>query len=522
MDVQAFLGSSVSPARRSRRWWPSLAFVGLSLAAAGVTATDGPLAALDHGLRPTVVAPGEHIPRWSIEERMRFHKVPGVAVAVLKNGRVAQVRGYGVKQAGTSDRVDADTLFSVGSISKVVTATTTLRLAAQGTLDLDRDVDAYLKRWKLPASPAVPHPEVSLRMLMSHTSGLGVHGFADYQPADPLPTLVQVLDGQRPAKGEAVRFKAAPGSVDDYSGGGVTVEQMAIEDATGRPLADVARDLVLTPLGMRRSTYESPLSATRGNIAKAHDASGAPTALPRGWESFAEAGASGLWTSANDLGRFIAAIIGSYRGTDSFLPQPLATDMLTEVSPGPFGLGPRLGGEGRGRYFFHLGANESYLALLQGYPETGDGYVILTNGANGLALIAEVRNALDDATGLSARPPVMTIKPRVPPAPDFAGTYRLDASVPIDVRRALADSFEHASLDVTVKGDDVSLTLPGQEKPVVLQALGPAQFVQSGIYVFRFEFRRDAFGKVRGLTVSMPETESVAYYTKDVAPEPGA
>jgi len=188
--------------------------------------------------------------------------------------------------------------------------------------------------------------------------------------------------------------------------------------------------------------------------------------------------------------------------------------MMTEVSPGPFGLGPRLGGAGAGRYFFHLGANESYLALLQGYPETGDGFVILTNGANGLALIAEIRNALDDAIGLGTRPAIRTVKPRVPPAPDFAGEYRLDPALPMDIRRALADSFEHDTLTVSIQGDMVSLVLPGQDAPTTLQALGPAQFVQSGIYVFRFEFRRDASGKVRGVAVSMPETESVAWYAK--------
>ncbi|SEN41820.1 CubicO group peptidase, beta-lactamase class C family [Luteibacter sp. UNCMF331Sha3.1] len=515
MDVQAFLGSSVSFASRSRRMACIGALVASMCLVATANAVDAPpLAVLDHGLRPTVLAPGQAPPGWSLEERMRFHKIPGVAVAVLRDGKVVQAAGFGVRAAGGAERVDADTLFSVGSISKVVTAGTTLRLVAKGTLDLDRNVDAYLKRWKLPASAIVPAPDVNLRMLMSHTSGLGVHGFADYQPDDALPSLVQVLDGQKPAKGEAVRFRQPPGRVSDYSGGAVTVEQMVIEDATGRPLADVAQDLVLAPLGMRRSTFESPLSASRGNIARAHDAKGLPTALPRGWESFAEAGASGLWTTANDLGRYVGALIGSYRGTQPFLPQPLAVAMMTEVSPGPFGLGPRLGGAGAGRYFFHLGANESYLALLQGYPETGDGFVILTNGANGLALIAEIRNALDDAIGLGTRPAIRTVKPRVPPAPDFAGEYRLDPALPMDIRRALADSFEHDTLTVSIQGDMVSLVLPGQDAPTTLQALGPAQFVQSGIYVFRFEFRRDASGKVRGVAVSMPETESVAWYAK--------
>lgn len=217
-----------------------------------------PLAALDRGLRSNVAPPGEAPPCWSLDERMRHRKVPGVAIAILRNGEVMRARGFGVRENGTRKTVDGDTLFSVGSISKMVTAATTLRLVARGQLDLDRDVDAYLKRWKLPPSAVVPDPKVSLRMLMSHTAGFGAHGFADYQPGEPLPTLVQILEGTAPAKNEAVRFKHPPGQRADYSGGGIIVEQMAIEDATGQPLAALAESHVFAPLGMRRSTFETP------------------------------------------------------------------------------------------------------------------------------------------------------------------------------------------------------------------------------------------------------------------------
>ncbi|MDR6626167.1 serine hydrolase domain-containing protein [Caulobacter segnis] len=485
-----------------------------AIATPGWAANSDPLAALDRGLRPDVIAAGQTTPGWALTERMAHYKVPGVAVAILRDGEVVSAVGYGVREAGSQDKVDGDTLFSVGSISKVVTAATTLRLVADGRLDLDRDVDDYLKRWKLPASTEVPEPYVSLRMLMSHTSGLGVHGFADYQPAEPLPTLVQVLNGEKPAKNEAVRFKWSPGALNDYSGGGITVEQAVIEDATGQPLETLARTRVFAPLGMKRSTFESPLSAARGNIAKAHDAQGAPTALPRGWESFAEAGASGLWTSANDLGQFVGGLIRSYQGRGDFLPQPLARAMMTEIAPSPFGLGPRLSGAGPGRYFFHLGANQSYLALMEGYLETGDGFVILTNGSNGLALIAEVRNALADAIGQGAHPPLRAVAPRAPPSPDFAGRYRLDPATPADLRRALADNFEYDTLRVGVTDDTVAITPTGQDTPMPLAPLGPARFALSGLYAFTFEFHRDAWGKVRGLTVFMPETSSSAYYSR--------
>lgn len=496
-------------------WLALAAFAALVPAQAQTAAVPDPLAVLEHGLRPNVIDAGQAAPRWSLAERMRHYKVPGVAVAIVRNGEVVQAAGYGLRQAGTQNKVDADTLFSVGSISKVATASTTLRLVAQGKLDLDRNADDYLKRWKLPASAQVLQPKVSLRMLMSHTAGFGVHGFEDYQPNDPLPTLVQVLNGQKPAKGEAVRFKHAPGAVNDYSGGGITVEEVAIEDATGKPLRQLAQEQVFAPLGMRRSTFESPLSAAHGNIAKAHDGEGAPVALPRGWQTFAETGASGLWTSANDLGKFVGGLIKSYQGRGDFLPQSLAIEMMTEVSPGVYGLGPRLGGSGKGRYFFHGGANDSYLAFMEGYPETGDGFVILTNGANGGQLHPEIRNALADAIGLGAHAPARAVTQRMPPSPDYAGRYRLDTTVPMDLRRASADNFDYESLQLSIVGDAVQVALPGASAPSPLAPMGPAQFVLAGNYLFVFNFRRDANGKVRGVTVSMPEADSVAYYIRE-------
>ena len=509
-------GRVCGPVPATRLRWLTLAACIVATAVQAQTPADpDPFAALDHGLRPSVIAADATLPRWSLAERMRHYKVPGVAIALVRNGEVVRATGYGLREVGTQDKVDGDTLFSVGSISKVATATTTLRLVAQGRLDLDRNVDDYLKRWKLPTSAEQPQPRVNLRMLMSHTSGLGVHGFADYQPQEPLPTLVQVLEGQAPAKGDAVRFKNAPGWVVDYSGGAVTVEQLALEDATGKSLQALAQEQVFAPLGMRRSTFESPLSATRGNIAKAHDLDGDPVALPRGWESFGEGGASGLWTSANDLGRLVGGLIKSYQGRGDFLPQPLATAMMTEVSPGVFGLGPRLGGAGKGRYFFHMGANESYLAFMEGYPETGDGFAILTNASNGGALIDEIRNALADAIGLGAHPSMQAVKPRLPPSSDYAGGYRLDTGVPMDLRRASADNFDYASLRVNIAGDTVELVLPGREQPVRLQSLGPSRYVYAGIYSIVFDFRRDAWGKVRGMTVAIPEADSVTYYLRE-------
>ncbi|MGH7541177.1 MAG: serine hydrolase domain-containing protein [Gemmatimonadota bacterium] len=351
---------------------------------------------VEAGLRPATDRADTTGIRWTLEERMAHYGVAGVSVAVIEDGRLLWARGYGLKQAGTTDSVDTETVFSVGSVSKVATAAITLRLVDEGRLDLDRDVNEYLRRWKVPSNELTAREPVTLRRIMSHTAGLTVHGFADFQPGEALPDIIQILDGIPPAKNEPVRVDLLPGSESRYSGGGTMVEQLVIEDVTGLDFAEAARRYLFEPLGMSRSTFENPLPAEHGNIAKAHGPDGEPRALPRGWEAMPAAAASGLWTTPSDYARLIIALIESYQGDgDTFLSLETARDMMTEVPPSIFGLGPEVGGEGPTRNFVHGGANDSYRALMAGYLAEGDGLVIFTNGARGSELIPEIRRAVD-------------------------------------------------------------------------------------------------------------------------------
>jgi CubicO group peptidase (beta-lactamase class C family) len=326
---------------------------------------------------------------------MEHYGVPGVSVAVIEDGEVLWAKGYGVKQAGSSDPIDTETVFSVGSVSKVGVAAITLRLVDERGLDLDRDVNGYLRRWQVPPNEFTAHEPVTLRRIMSHTAGLTVHGFGDYLPGEALPDIVEILDGTGPAKNPPVRVDRLPGSTSRYSGGGTMVEQLVIEDVTGLGFTEAARVYLFEPLRMNRSTYENPLPADHGNIARAHGPDGAPVALPRGWQSMPEAAASGLWTTPTDCARLIIALVESYHGDgDTFLAHRTAQDMMTPVPPSIFGLGPEIDGEGPTRNFVHGGANDSYRAFMAGYLAEGDGLVVFTNGTRGEELIREIRRAV--------------------------------------------------------------------------------------------------------------------------------
>jgi CubicO group peptidase (beta-lactamase class C family) len=114
--------------------------------------------------------------------------------------------------------VTAETLFQAGSIRKPVSAMAALRLVQEGKLSLDSDINQALTSWKVPPSAAAPGAVVTLRELLTHTAELTVRGFPGYAAGAPIPTLVQILNGENPANIDPVRLEAPPGRRWKYSG----------------------------------------------------------------------------------------------------------------------------------------------------------------------------------------------------------------------------------------------------------------------------------------------------------------
>ena len=166
---------------------------------------------------PVVVADDPASACVSLAERMAAFHVPGVSIAVIHNGVIDWAQGFGVREVGGKP-VTAGTLFQAGSISKPVAAMVALHQVQLGKLGLDTDVNTELTSWKVPASTAAPGATVTLRELLTHTAGFTVHGFPGYAAGDPVPTLLQVLDGEKPANTPAIRLMSVPGAVWNYSG----------------------------------------------------------------------------------------------------------------------------------------------------------------------------------------------------------------------------------------------------------------------------------------------------------------
>jgi len=135
----------------------------------------GEIQRIENGLLTYHVVPDE--PAHVIEERLRHYNVPGVSVAVIRDGEILWARGWGETEAGSGVAVDNETLFQAASISKPVAAAGALRLAEQAFFNIDEDVNGLLRSWKVPENEFTKSEKVTLRRLLSHSAGTNVHGF---------------------------------------------------------------------------------------------------------------------------------------------------------------------------------------------------------------------------------------------------------------------------------------------------------------------------------------------------------
>jgi CubicO group peptidase (beta-lactamase class C family) len=324
-----------------------------------------------------------------VPDALRRHGVPGASVAVVRSGRVEWARGYGVADAARRTPVTASTLFQVASVSKPVAAMGALRLVEQRRLGLDRPLTV----WRFPPTEHDPRA-VTLRRLLSHTAGVSVHGYPGHDSARALPSTTASLAGDSAGAG-AVRLEDDPGAGYWYSGGGYTIAQLAIERAAGEPFAAWMRRAVLRPLGMRSSSFDQA-TADGALTARGHDFAGRTMGVLR----YAEQAAAGLYATAPDMARFVAALMPGPHGEPPGRGVVTAATIRAMTTPAPatrgrYGLGFRLRTLADDvRMVSHDGANHGWRALIAAFPERGWGIAVLTNGDNGEAVVDPVMDQL--------------------------------------------------------------------------------------------------------------------------------
>ena len=363
------------------------------------TANEKRIERIAQGLLPPVIVKGEAT-RWTIEERMREHKIPAVSIAVFENYELQWAKAYGMAEAETGTRATEETNFLAGSISKSVNALGVVLAAADGTLALDQPINELLESWKLPENELTRATPVTIRMLLSHSAGTTVHGFPGYAAGGAIPTVQQILDGEQPANTAAVRVDLAPGTRFRYSGGGTTITQVALADRSKRPYAEVLAARVLGPLGMKNSTFEQALPPERlQHAAAGYGRDGQVIEGKR--HSYPEMAAAGLWTTASDLARFFVELARARAGKSSKIAAEIATQMTTKViqtgddpDGDTVGLGVFLSQRNGARFFGHGGADAGFQASALASLDGGYGVIIMANSENGFGIFGEIERAV--------------------------------------------------------------------------------------------------------------------------------
>jgi CubicO group peptidase (beta-lactamase class C family) len=465
------------------------------------------------GLLPPVIVAGQPAPAVKLSETMSQSQVPGVSIAVIHDGAIDWARGYGFTNFGGKP-VAPDTLFYAPALGKLMVAMAVLQLVDKKKLDLDTDVNTYLKTWKVPNNSFTDQTKVTLRQLLANTAGTPVPGFAGYASGAPMPTLLQVLTGEKPANNPPIVVDTVPGSRWQYSSGGYAIVQQLLEDVTGQPFAKYMRDSLLTPIGATQSTYEQPLPKERlAEVAMPFRARGVP--MPSGPQVYPVMASSGLWTTASDLARCAVAVQQALAGRSNSVISPAMAKELLAPGPAPTqgigegvqnqGLGIGVGGKPEHRYLTHNSINAGYQSLFVAY-ESGDGVVILTNSESGLGVARPLLRAVAHEYGW------LDFQPReraVSSAPDPA------------VYDKIAGVYEMSS------GGAIRISKVGDKLMVADPRIGDSEmYPESDMHFFvtkadlEFVFNVDADGEVVDGTVQAPVSQITITKVKEISVDP--
>lgn len=395
-----------------------------------ITDVDADKTKVESGLVPTLFLKGESVTPVHLEKRMEQYNVPAVSVAVIDHGKVVWAAGYGTA-------CTTETRFQTASIGKPVTAMAIMKLVEEGKVNLDEDVNIYLTSWKLEGTK--PGEKVTLRMLLSHTAGVNVGGFAGFSPNEALPpSTVDLLNGKHSSGGgEKIQVVQIPGSKWNYSGGGYLVLQQVIEDVVNKDkalseketFAQIIERMVFKPLGMVESSYSVPAA----KAAAGHDQEGKP--ISGNYHLYPEQAAAGFWTTASDLAKILIEVQLSFKGEGKILGPQTTREMLTPQSGTEFSGGLGLGVKEMGdvTYFNHGGHNAGYHTMMVGFAGSGQGAIVMTNGENGEFLHRELIGSIAKAYNWGFRKPEPLVTTDANPATfgQYTGTYIVEGTNPV-------------------------------------------------------------------------------------------
>jgi len=320
--------------------------------------------------------------KFTIEERMAKYNIHGLSIVIIKDYQIEWAKAYGRADVAEKRPVTTETLFQAGSISKSLNGVGILKLVQDKKLDLYSDINNYLTTWKFPYDSLSKNKIITPANLLSHTGGLGVHGFAGYTSKHPIPSIKDILDGKNPANSEPVRSIYEAGKTAEYSGGGIIISQLILTDITHKKYEDYMWRNILRPLRMKKSFFRQPAAKDKNLISTGYSLDGKELVGGK-YNVYPEQAAAGLWTNSTDLAKYIIETQLSLKGkSKKVLSQEMTKLRLTPYIDDESALGVFVNVKGNEKYFGHTGGTSGFISEYIGSFENGNGVVVMTNSGN--------------------------------------------------------------------------------------------------------------------------------------------
>lgn len=419
-----------------------------------------------------------------LAQEMAGHHIAGAAVAVVRDGQLLLAKGYGHADLERGIRVDpTETVFRIGSVTKLFAWTAVMQLVEQGKLDLDADVNRYLD-FQIPNT--YPQP-ITLKHLMTHTAGFE-DLYLDFVSLSPDEDLA-------PAAWMAAHVPGRvrpPGESPAYSNYGAALAGYIVSRVAGQPYDKYIQEHILDPLGM---THSTALASVNPDIAARESvgyqfAEGAFQAFPKLYGPRVLAPIGFMGASASDMARFMIAHLQNGRYSDAAIPETrilkeaTARQMHTTLyTPDPRLLGTAYGffdfSDNGQRTIGHSGTAEPMHSLLLLLPERNLGVFVVYNSLGAEALINQhlgFQRALFDH--YFAAPPVAAIKAPADfaqRAGRFVGSYRMTRSAYTTLEKFL----------VLLGGVNIAIQDPGDGTLAMATPWGAWRFVEEAPLLFR-------------------------------------
>lgn len=335
----------------------------------------------------------------NIEERMKHYNVPGISIALVENSQIIRIKSYGLLEVDR--KVNENSIFSACSISKFLTGVLAMKLIEDELLVLDEDVNERLVSWKVPENDFTKNKKVTLRILLSHQSGIKdpEGSFSELDSKIEIPSMVELLEGGTPYCTVPIEVKCEPESEYHYSDAGYCIIQQLIEDVTEKPFHQVMNEQIFQPLGMENSQLNTTmLEVGKENYSCGHNKSG--ELVDGKYPIYPYPAASGLWTTSLDLAELVLELMNAVKGESKIgVSENIAKEMITPQRGKSWtGLGVFLEGSKKELEITSLGWGVGFQCMMVVFPYLEKGAVIMTNAELGVhqmkGIIGEIYKSL--------------------------------------------------------------------------------------------------------------------------------